>query len=665
MAEEADIKQAIGCLSASFPAYTAKQLAALTDSIVSAVQGFTDPLAAISDLNLDNLIDQVAEISEGDVFGNLASAAAGLLTQHVTRELEDAIAAKETEVLSASKRVNQIRNMSSKVVGVAQTMMSLYNDMPYAAVERMCQQIIRLDVLKIDNLKCLRKHIVQLVNCVLVLVENVENYKDDTIEDLIKASAELEKVKAELIKSRVLVDGTTTFDSTAFERARTAMVEVARILTPDKNGTTILDVALILTSGSVEAGQVDASNRALATLVIPSLINLIEAEVAAVVSQIGVINYYIGAMQLVIESFRGAATTPRISEQRNRAISDIYARVENMSDRINLTIANESITVASGSMLLWASRAKAIIVLMDNVKKLAFEEGSVDGEVAAAALASAFEGLLEDLMNISNANTVDGIEDPTDFRDRVLALTAGARRILSDLEKGRATANRMATFHALSVATATAQVSTLENSSTVASLQKVACEKYVSTYESLDLQIASKYADLTDSMRQLGLDRAVDLLNAGQFEEFVSADLNDLSYLGQIIQCLTRSLDGIDDAQTRQQIIDIRDDLVGLRTNLDVAGADSADQGRARFIGRIQEDIASTQRNAEIVKSIVNELTVLANEIGADLSDVTEGITGFLGNLDQLAVAAGGRLSGELERFSGFPNAGVPFCEPT
>ena len=78
----------------------------------------------------------------------------------------------------------------------------------------------------------------------------------------------------------------------------------------------------------------------------------------------------------------------------------------------------------------------------------------------------------------------------------------------------------------------------------------------------------------------------------------------------------------------------------------------------------MQEDIASIQKNAKTVESIVDELTVLAENIGANLDDVSEGFTAFLGNLDQLAVGAGGRLAEGLEQFSDHPNAGVPLCEP-
>jgi hypothetical protein len=662
MAAEDDIKQAIGCLSTIFPQFVAKELATLTDNILSAVQGFTDPLAAIGDLNLDTIINDVAELSEGDVFDNLGEAAAGLLSQYVRREADSALQAMSEEFPGATKRVQEIRNMSGKIVNTGMLMLSLFNDMPYAAAQRMCQMINRLTDLKIANLTCLKRHIVQLVNTVLVLVENTENYKDDTFEDLTNAANKLAIAQVELVRSRRLSGTMVTFDSQAFERARQAMLEASNYLTPDKDGTSILDVAYILTSGSVESGQVNASNRALTTLVIPSLMHMIELEVAAVVSQVNVINHYIQALGAVIDNFANAANTSRVAEQRDRAILDIQLRVDNMVERINQVLANSSLAAASVEMLLWSSRAKTIIAMMNRVKELTFQVGSIEGPDKAYAVEQAFQKLLLDLTSINNAkaSTVAGIEDPTVLRTNVLAIVSASKRVMRDLEAGIATKNKLATLHALAIQTASSQVSVIENSITVAQQQQTACN----TFLEIDLQVSEQFNQLTDSMRQLGLDRGVDLLTTGKFEEFLDSDLDTLSYLGVAIECLTESLNGIDDTQTRQQITSIRDDLIGRRTNLDVAAADSSDQGRSRFITRVQEDIASIQKNAKTVESIVDELTVLAENIGANLEDAGEGFVAFLGNLDQLAIGAGGRLAEGLEQFSDHPNAGVPLCEP-
>lgn len=661
MATADDIKQAVGCLTTVFPQFVAKELANLTDQIFASVQGFTDPMAAIADLNLTDLLDDVGTLSSGDVFSDLDAVAGGLLTQYSQRELESAMQSMAEEYPGATKAVHKVRNMSEQIVSNGMLMMSLYKDLPYASAQRIGEMIIRLDDMKIKNLQCLRKHIVQLVNAILVLAKNVETYKDDTFAELKKASEQLVIVKRELLFSHTTAGSTITFDSKAFERARQAMIEVINKLTPDKDGTSILDAATILSFGSVESGQVNVSNRALTTLVIPSLTNLIEAETAAYVSHVSVINYYVKAMGAVVQSFQNAANTSRVAEQRSRAVSDIQVRVDSLSKRIDIARARENLRAASSEMLFWSSRAKAIVALMDRVKQLSFEEGSIEGADKAFAIEEAFQKLLDDLLSIENFDTDIGIEDTTVNQSQLLSLTAGARRIMKDLDEGRATANSMATLHALAIQVATGQVSSLEESITVAQKQKVACE----TFNEIEIGVTEQLDQLTDSMRQLGMDRGADLLNSGQFTDFLESDLDTLSYLGIAIQCLAHGLNGIEDSKTRQQVSDIRDDLLGQETNLRIAAVDSAVQGRTRFIDRTKEQMANLQKNAKTIESIVEELKSIGVRIGADLSDAAQGIDAFSGNLDQLGVGAGGRLSQGLEEFSDHPNAGVPLCDLT
>ena len=71
MATLADVETAIGCLSTVYPEFVSKELATLTDSVTSAIQGFTDPLAALGDIQVDSLVNDVQMISEGDIFDNL------------------------------------------------------------------------------------------------------------------------------------------------------------------------------------------------------------------------------------------------------------------------------------------------------------------------------------------------------------------------------------------------------------------------------------------------------------------------------------------------------------------------------------------------------------------------------------------------------------------
>lgn len=669
MASTDDIKTAIGCLSTVYPQFVSKEMAHLTDGIVAAVQGFTDPLAAIGDLNIDSIINGVAELSEGDALSSIAGVAVGLSSQYVGRE---ASAVLEAKVLSSgtAKRIQQVQNFSEGLINAGITMMSLFTDLPYAAAQKMCRTISRLDELKKENLRCLRKHIVQLTNAILVLVENKTTYKDDTLADLQLARDKIVEADTELGKSQPVKGGVVGFDQKAFERAREALILASRLLTPDMDGTSILDAVDILTSGSVEAGQVNRANASLIHLTIPSLTNLIEIEVAAVVSQVEVINFYIDQLGGLIADYRNTGSTSKIKAQRARAITEIKSRLVEISEAMQLAIDRGSITAASGNMLLWSSRVKAMIVSMDELNELTLQEGSMEGPDKAYALEQAFQQLLTDLTDINVSVTIggvptvvveNGIEDPLQLRDKVLSIVKVTRKIVSDLEGDKISANKIATLHQLAAQVASEQIDFVDQSSSVASQQIVICDEFAA----IELQTSERYEELLDSMRQVGLDRAVDLLGSGQFSAFLESDLSTLSYIGAAADCLKNALDGIDDVQTRQGIADIRDDMVARRSNSDLAAADSADQGRLRFINKVKKDIATIQKNAKTVEAIVADLTVILENAGGLLEESFGQVTSFLGNLDHLSVGGGGRLGPTVEEYSDHPNAGVVKCEAT
>jgi hypothetical protein len=661
MASTDDLKTAVGCLSTVFPQFVAKELAGLTDQIATAIQGFTDPLAAIGDLHVDKLLDDVASISQGDIFGNLAGVAVGLGAQYAKRELTDYLGSMADEFPSVTKRVQQIRNLSGKVASSVTMMMSLFPDVPYAVAQHMCQTIIEADELKVQNLSCLRKHIVQLVNAIMILAKNA-NIKDKTFANLQKADDQLKLAQVALSLSQHVVGAGVVFDSHAFERSRQALLEASALLTPDKDGTTVMDLAEIAAFGSVAAGDISTTDQKLTLLVISSLSLLIEAEVGAVVSQVQVINFYVTQMGSLISSYRRVGQHSQIQTQRARAIRQIQTRLGEIIARIDLALDRGSLRAASGEMLLWASRVKSILVTMDSIKNLTLQEGSIEGPDKALLLQQEFQLLLTSLTSIEDDVTIAGIENPLTLRDQVFALTKGARRLMKDIEDGRTNESHLATFHALALVTATKQASRTEASATVATRQKTICERFAS----IDMEFGPRYDDLLDSLRQLGLDRGVDMLNSGAFSEFLDVDLSMLSYVGTAIECLKHGIQGTDDAQTRAQLNSMRDDLIAKRSNMEIAAADSADQGRSRLIDRLKTKISTVQKNAKTVESIVADMKGLLSAAGESLDQSLDGLAKFnalLGNADQLAVAAGGRLAAGLEEFSEQPNAGVVACD--
>jgi len=661
MTTSAQLNHAVGCLSTVFPQFVAKELATLIDGIMSGVQGFSDPLAAISDLQLDSLIGNVAALSEGDVFKNLDLVAAGLATQFVSRELEETMATRSEEFTTTTKRVHQVRNLGERALSTIHAAMGLYADMPFAAAQHMCKIIISMVELKNANLDCMRKHIVQLSNSIAVLAKNVETYKDTTLANLDTISALLEVAIAETTASQRTIGGGLVFDASAFERARDVLVEISLLMAPPQTTTSIMDVANILTFGSISTAHVEHENVMLVHVAIPSLIMLIEAEMSASASQSDLINHMVSALGQLLESFRGAANTSKVQTQRFRVISEIHRRLDDLRGRVDVARRRKSVKAASAEMLLWSSRVKSMIAMIDQVKQLAFVEGSVEDVGQTAVIQAGFDALLAELGSISsdNGSTAGGIEDMTLLRSKVYALTKGAQRYQEDLDAGRSSPSKSETFHALVAQTSGDQVSAIEESIIVANAQKAACQRF------LEYQIdgSENYAQILDTMRQLNFDRGVDLLSSGSFTAFLDSSPEVLSYLGTVIKCLTETINGLDDVQTRQQIMGMRDGLVAKRTNQEVASADSSDKGLTRFIENLQQQMTDIQKNAKTVEAILDDLKKLGAQLQIDLSAAGAGMNAFAANRDRLAVGAGGRLASGLEEFSKHPKAGVPLCE--
>ena len=659
MATADDIKEAISCLATIFPQFVSKELATLTDSVATAIQGFVDPLAALGDIDLDSLVIDVEVLSNDDVFDDVNSPAVGFGTQRVKRDARTILDAISKEFASPIKRVQEIRNLSNQLVSTAQGSMRRLPDFPYAAAQKMCETIIRLDDLKVANLQCLKRHVAQLVNSMLVLLSN-EDYKKDILGDLALAKIQLRNASDEFSKSQTIRAGQSVFDSKAFQRARDSMLAANRFLTPDKGNVNILAETNVLTAGSINPDQTSRENQALVHIAIPQIANLIDSEILAVVAQIEVINFHVTQLDGLIANYRRTATVSRIQTERARAIESIKAKLVELSARIELALDLESLTQASSEMLAWSSTVKTIIATIDKVSALSLQEGSISGPDKAFELEEALAKLIADLRAISSSLTEDGLEEPLIFRDKVLSLTTAARSIIVFVEEGKVPANKLATFDELAAQTADDQIGLATESLSVALQQKAICQ----VFALLDIPARPQYDSLLDSMRQVGMDRAVDMLGVGQFAEFLESDTDSQSYLGAAVNCLTDALKGIDDIQTRRIVISLRDDMLSKKLNIDIASVDAADQGRSRFISVIQKNIANIQKSAKTVEAIVEDLQGLLAKTGDAVSESLGSVTTFLGNIDHLAIGAGGRLADSLEEVSDHPNAGVPQCDP-
>lgn len=659
MADSKSLTDSLGCLAVEFPQFVAKELATLVDEVTAAVASVVDPLATIGDISLQGIVDGVATLSQGSIWNNVAEASAGLAASYAQREVSDIIDSSAT-LTSVAKGVQRTIDLSEKVVTAGMLMASLFPDMPYAAAQRLSDTLVRLIDLKVENLNCLSKHVTQLTNGILLLVNNPSAFRDGTFGDLGAISAKLDEVERDLGKSRRSVAGAFKFDPNAFQRARDGLQVVDNLLTPatGPGDVSILSVTEVLVGGSLNGAHKTEANMKLTRLVIPQLLYILEVEAAAIKTQVETINFYVTMFVSAIQNFRSSANASRVQEFRSRLIAQIILRVQDLHAQVDDALLRQQLREASFQMMAWASRVKSILSMMDQVKDVTRQEGSIDGPDHALVLDNAYQAAVEQVGATNTAHATNGIESVADIYTKTMALTSGARRILKQIEDNRVTKDELANFHALAAQIAINQISLVAESQQVAGSLRAAFAQY----SRVGINFAQKFQTLTGAMSHLGLDRAVDLLETAQFTEFMSADIDVLSYVGVAIRCLTNAIKATDDVQTRRQIERVRNQLVGRKTNQQIASSDTADGGRLRGLLATKDKIAEVQQNAETIKSILEYLKGVASQIGIDVTAAIGASSALLPNIDHLAVGAGGRLSADLDSLSDQTRAGVPLC---
>jgi hypothetical protein len=516
---------------------------------------------------------------------------------------------------------------------------------------------VSLTDLKISNLQCLKKHVTQLNNAMLTLAKTAGGVASSTFSDLAQASARLSVVQLELANSQRTSNGRVIFDTNAFDRARAALEAVGTLLTPASPTTSILGVASVLTYGSAEVAHVAPANQRLSTIIVPALIQFIQVEMAAVEAQTTAINYYVDALEKVVTNYRTAPVTSQMQEARSRLVAELSSRSQDLQARIDAARARQNLRAASAEMLLWSSRVKAMLSMMTQVQDLTLQEGSIFGPDKAAALQTAYTGLVTRIDAINGTLAVNGREDLALVRAKAVALAQGADRLLQQIDAGQVDASDMATFHALAVQVAVGAGTLIDQSISNTGSVRAACSEYAA----INLDARPRFEQLTSTMTQLGLDRARDLLTSGDFQTFFGSSVDGLSYVGMAIKCLGKAIQATDSAQTKQQLAKMRDDLVGQQTNKSISLSDVSN-ARQRLVGKLQGDLTILQQNTQAVASIVKQFQDIGAAIGADVKSALAGVSELTGNLDHLSIGAGGRLSDTLEQVSEHSKAGVPSC---
>ena len=649
-----DLAKAVGCLSLNYPQFVSKEISGLVDTIMSSSKAITDPLSAIGDISLQSLLDKVASISEGDVYGNMAEAIGGLAASAAQSEASAFLNVMQSAYPGTTKQLLKAVNVGEKIYTSAAMALALISEAPYIAIQCICETLSKLVTLKIKNLDALRTNVTQLNNVLATILSNSNTLSVDVMAQLDSIQANLAIVKRELERSRKTTTGTNfLFDANAFARAQAALQVVSNILAPSRTAESILGVPEVLAFGSLSGAMSGSSNLQMSLMVIRPLLQVVRIEVQAVVDQTTVINYHLKLLGAAVQNFRSAPVAGKVKELRDRLIQQLIERTVDLRNCVLSAKASGSVRKASYEMFIWASRVKAMLATMEQVKATKYTEGSMEGDSKAAALDAAFRKLQTDLQAINSAHTVAAVEDIAELKAKVMNVVAGIERMMNVFDVNIPSANDIASVRAQAYQVATRANSLIDQSIADAHRLQQACL----TFAAVKIGARADYDKMLGALGDLGFDRAKDLLRTGDFASFFASGLDMLSYSGALIECLGRTIGLLDDTQSQAQLAAIRDDLVAQKSSESLRMVDWT-QRRLRFVQKAEDEIANLQKNAKTVEGIYEQIKLIAKQVQVDVVAIEAGAGALSSNVDHLMVGMSGRLRDGFEQLTRSPTAG-------
>lgn len=656
MATSAELLHAIGCLGRTFPQFVQREIGRLTDEFVGSVKSFTNPLAKVGDLSLQALIAEVAALGQNDIMGDVAQVA-GIVDQLAGIELS---AMAPGAAAPTGNRVQDVLGLGASLGGRALVVAALVPETPFIIAQRIAETLVQLCALKLDNLGCLAKHIVQLANVMTVLGQMRGVVAGGLLVDLATAERSLAIATEEFVNSRRSVNGALAFDGNAFDRGRAALEVAVAALMPkvDIGHQSILGVASAPSAGApLPAPFLTPANARLGLAVVSKLVYLIQEEVQAVRAQNDSITFYLLQLRAVVTNYRSTPAGQSVLALRLQAITTLVGRVQEIENELTAARLQDPTRASVPELLGWSVALRSVQALANRIRADELVEGAVD-EAVDAALKLTYGGLLRALDGIDSMHVQKGVEDVTDLAAMCLGICTQAELLVGRLSDPAVDDSDLRTFQVLVAETAVKVDGRFGESAKATAEVAAACGPMVA----LSIVARASVDELLGAMAALGLDRGRDLLATGQFAELFGASVDDLSYLGSAISCLTGVLPGIDDAGLRRQVAAIREELLGRRINSLLSAADNVDFSGLRRTAAIKDEIAALQQNAQTVSSIVESLKGLATSLSLDVAGIDPlDHTELAADLGHLTVSAGGRLATAVVELSR-PSAGVPVC---
>lgn len=657
MASSADLLTAIATLGQTFPQYVQHEMARLTDEFVNSVQTFTNPLAQSGGLSVQGLVADVQQLAQGDVLGDV-SQVAGIVSQLSSLQMNSLV--PSALIPSTGNRVQDVLNLGASIAGNAMMTLALVPETPFVIAQRICETLVQLVAIELDNLDCLKKHIIQLANVMTVLMQMRKAAVDGLGVDLGTVDADLLTAISEFTNSRRSVNGVLAFDASAFGRGRAALNDAARALMPKlpDGHQSVLGLASVLSAEApLPSPFLTPANVRLALSVVSQLVSLVQQGLQAVQAQTNAIRAYLQQLRGVVTNYRATPAAQSVVALRLQTIATLLSKLQDLEASVRAARLANATHATAPQILDWSVGIRSVLALADRIQADELVEGAVDAAVDAV-LKATYGSLLAAIDAINSPHVSKGVDDVTDLVASCAGICTQAQLLISRLGDVSANDSSLRTFQVLAANTAIKMNSRIAESEAAAEALTVACQPMVL----LSIAARPSVDNLVSSMAAIGLDRGRDLLATGQFAALLSASVDDLSYLGSAISALTGVMPGIDDAALRRQVSSIRDDLIGEKTNSLLSAADNVDFAGLRRTAAIKDEIATLQQNAQTASGILSYLQSIAQSLSLDLGSIDPlNQAAFLPDVDYLAVGAGGQLASALGQLAG-PTVGLPSC---
>lgn len=633
----ADFATAATCLSGTYAGFVTQEIAKLTEKVTSVVASFTDPLDALAETNVQQLVDDVSSLSEGSIAGNLASIGAAIIINKVKRELRDALQDVIQRNPAIGDQIQRITNMTEAVYGIVSLAVLLRKEAPYSAVASIVEDMNEILDVKEATLNSLKTHIVQLNNVIMSATQDPEPDSAQLRADLQAASDALTAALNHLLALETTINATGVFTQKEFDQAESDLSDAEGLICPETD-VNLLDLGQVLTGGAIPTGLDTKAQKQMSIFAMRPLTIVMNCELASVDRSVTRLNNFIAQLPNIIPDFEAASESVAMKDFRTKLVQQLRLRVMALRDDIDATLTDDSVSNISLHALSWCGRIGAINELVPSMEAK-LQAGSKD-ETRFAAMDAELDAMLAALDAINGVNITAGIEDTTALKAQITTLINQGKAILSLIGTSKLTNYDIGSFQITVKSVTDGGGSAISASLDVISEIRDALSIF-QTVPPADQRIDQ----LLSLLELMGMDRAKDLLKLGKFKDFLNTTIDDASYIGLAIGCLIEAEQVVTDTLTLQTLTEIRELLESQRVSELAAAFDIIDSGKNAAILEIQTKMEQAQGNLEKVNRIIETMTGLAETAGLVVEQLNEAAIGLGQQIGEIATGSGGPLN--------------------